>query len=66
MWVKNSWVRFLFGFLYSGSIVIFLGYALIFSTPVLARAYVGAKMWFELTFAAFFGFASLRVLTAKL
>ena len=59
-------VFWLFGFLYSGSIIIFLGYAVIFSTPAMVRAYQRSKRWFELIFAGFFGYASLRVLTARI
>jgi len=56
----------LFAFLYSGSILIFPGYALLFSTPGVTAAYARLRRWFELVFAGFFGFASLKVLTARL
>lgn len=56
----------LFAFLYSGSIIIFFGYAMLFSTVRMVNAYARAKRWFDLTFAAFFGYASLKILTAKL
>jgi threonine/homoserine/homoserine lactone efflux protein len=56
----------LFAFLYSGSILIFPGYALLFSTPGVTAAYARLRRWFELAFAGFFGFASLKVLTARL
>ena len=59
-------VFWLFGYLYSGSIVIFIGYSFIFSTPAMVRSYQKSKRWFELTFAAFFGYASLKVLTARI
>lgn len=56
----------LFAFLYSGSILIFLGYAVLFSTPGVVAIYMRLKRWFELVFAGFFGFASLKILTARL
>ena len=56
----------LFGFLYSGSILIFLGYAVLFSAPAVVAGYTRLRRGFELGFAGFFGFASLKVLTAKL
>lgn len=56
----------LFGFLFSGSILIFLGYAVLFSTPGVVSVYTRLRRGFELVFAGFFGFASLKVLTAKL
>jgi threonine/homoserine/homoserine lactone efflux protein len=59
----------LFGYfclLYAGSIVIFLGYAVLFSSARMVRAYAGARRWFDFTFAGFFGFASFKILTARL
>ena len=56
----------LFAFLYSGSLLIFPGYAVLFSTPGVVTTYARLRRWFELVFAGFFGFASLKVLTAKL
>ncbi|MGB0798077.1 MAG: LysE family translocator [Planktomarina sp.] len=55
----------LFAFLYSGSILVFIGYAFMFSTAPLVLAYKRARRIFELTFAAFFGAASLKILTAR-
>ena len=56
----------LFAFLYSGSILIFIGYAFLFSTPGVVETYMRMKRWFELGFSGFFGFASLKILTARL
>ncbi len=55
-----------FAFLFPSAILIFPGYAVLFSSPAVAAAYANAQRWFELVFAGFFGFASLKVLTAKL
>ena len=44
------------------SVVIFGGYALLFSTPTMVRAYRKARRWIEGTLAAFFGAAGLRLL----
>ncbi|WP_227270908.1 LysE family translocator [Roseobacter weihaiensis] len=56
----------LFGWLFCGSIVIFLGYAVLFSAPPVARGYVRAKRAFDASFGLLFGFASLKILTARL
>ncbi|MCV3271567.1 LysE family translocator [Roseobacter sinensis] len=55
-----------FGLLYAGSMLIFLGYALLFSSAAVVRAYARAQRWFDLVFAGFFGFASFKILTARL
>lgn len=55
-----------FGLLYAGSILIFIGYALLFSSAGVVRAYTRASRWFDLAFAGFFGFASFKILTARL
>ena len=55
-----------FGLLYAGSILIFIGYAFLFSSPAMVRGYARARRWFDLAFAGFFGFASFKILTAKL
>ena len=54
-----------FAYLYAGSIMIFIGYACLFSSPRVVAAYARARRWFDLTFAGFFGFASLKILTAR-
>ncbi|MEZ5913662.1 MAG: LysE family translocator [Paracoccaceae bacterium] len=56
----------LFAFLYSGSLLVFPGYALLFSAPGMVKVYKRMKRGFELVFAGFFGFASLKILTARL
>jgi threonine efflux protein len=59
----------LFGYftlLYVGSILIFLGYALVFSSARIVRAYSRARRWFDFAFAGFFGLASYKILMARL
>lgn len=48
------------------SFLIFHGYALIFSHRRAAAAFVAARRWLDGLFALAFGWASLKVLTAKL
>ncbi|WP_415401912.1 LysE family translocator [Tateyamaria sp. SN3-11] len=48
------------------SFTVFHGYALIFSSAPMMRAYTRAKRVFEAAFAMFFGAAALRILTARL
>lgn len=55
-----------FALLYLGSILIFIGYAFLFSSAQVVRAYGRASRWFDLAFAGFFGFASIKILTARL
>lgn len=55
-----------FAYLYAGSIMIFIGYAYLFSSPSVVAGYGRARRWFDLIFAGFFGFASIKVLTARL
>lgn len=55
-----------FALLYAGSIVIFIGYAFLFSSPAIVVAYSKARRWFDLAFAGFFGVASYKILTARL
>lgn len=56
----------MFGLLYSGSILVFVGYAFVFSSPGVVRSYQRMRRGFELSFAALFGAAGLKILTAKL
>lgn len=56
----------LFGFIYAGSIIVFIGYAFLFSTSGIVRTYARARRWFEFVFAALFGAAALKILTTKL
>ena len=51
--------------LYAGSIVTFVGYAFLFSTERVVRGYARGRRWFDLTFAGFFGFADVKILTAR-
>ena len=55
-----------FGMLYAGSIMVFIGYAFLFSSEPMVRAYARARRWFDFAFAGFFGFASFKILTARL
>ncbi len=55
----------LFGFLFSGSTLVFLGYAVLFSSKGVVAFYVRMRRVFELVFAGFFGLASLKILTAR-
>lgn len=55
-----------FGLLYAGSIIVFLGYAILFSSARVVRIYARMQRWFDLAFAGFFGFASFKILTARL
>lgn len=55
-----------FGVLYAGSFLIFIGYAFLFSSPWIVAGYGRARRWFDFAFAGFFGFASVKILTAKL
>jgi len=59
-------VFWMFGFLYGGSVVVFIGYAWLFSTPGIVRVYQRMRAGFELAFAALFGAASVKILTVRL
>lgn len=56
----------LFGLLVTTSIIVFIGYGILFSHPAVVRGYISAKRWFDALFAALFGAASLKILTARL
>ncbi len=58
-------IFWLFGMLYAGSIFIFLGYAVLFSSPSVVRGYQRMRRGFDFLFAGFFGAASIRILTLK-
>lgn len=45
--------------------IIFLGYALLFSNPLIVKGYLKLKRWFEAIFAAAFGVMSLKILTTE-
>lgn len=55
----------MFFFLYSGGILVFIGYAFLFSTPAAVRVYQASRRWFELGFAALFGAAGVKILTVQ-
>lgn len=46
-------------------VLVFGGYAVVFSTPAARRIYGRARRWFEATFAAMFGYAGVRMLLSK-
>lgn len=48
------------------SALTFHGYALLFSLPVLTRAYLRLRRPFDAAFAVTFGFAGIKILTARL
>lgn len=48
------------------SLLLFHGYALLFSSPPLAAGYAKLRRWFEAVFAIAFAGAGLKILTAKL
>jgi threonine/homoserine/homoserine lactone efflux protein len=48
------------------SAIVLHGYALLFSNPVVVRGYLKLRRWFEGAFALAFGYAGVRILTAKL
>ncbi len=52
-------------FLFSGSIIIFVGYALLFSTEAAMRRYVGLRRWFEAIFGVLFGGAAVMILSSR-
>ncbi|MDR6267231.1 MULTISPECIES: LysE family translocator [Rhodobacterales] len=55
-----------FGVLFMASILVFISYAFLFSTPGIVRGYKKAQRGFNLAFAGFFGFASIKILTARI
>lgn len=48
------------------SAAIFFGYATLFSNPRAVSVYTRLRRWFEATFALAFGYAGLKLLTARL
>ncbi|MGR3614888.1 MAG: LysE family translocator [Paracoccaceae bacterium] len=56
----------LFALLISTSMFVFFGYAMMFSSAAIAQGYRRMQRWFHLGFAALFGVASIKILTAKL
>ncbi len=56
----------LFVVLIGASATVFLGYAVMFSSHRVSNGYIRLRRWFDLVFAALFGAASLKILTARL
>ncbi|WP_171130554.1 MULTISPECIES: LysE family translocator [unclassified Ruegeria] len=52
--------------LYVGSLLVFIGYAFLFSSERMVRIYRNTRRWFDLAFAGFFGVASYKILTVRL
>lgn len=48
------------------SSIIFHGYALLFSSQPVARGYIRLRRWFDGAFALGFGYAGVKILTARL
>lgn len=48
------------------SMVVFHGYAFLFSTSSMTRAYMKSRRWFEAVFAVGFGVASLKIFTSRI
>lgn len=48
------------------SFSVFVGYALLFSTPLATKLYLQARRWFQAAFAIGFAAAGLKILTARL
>jgi len=47
-------------------VIIHCVYAIAFSTPVMVRLYWRARRWIQAALGAFFAFAGLRLLAARL
>lgn len=56
----------LFMTLFAASMTVFLGYAIVFSWPPIARGYAKARRFFDAAFGILFGLASFKILTARL
>jgi threonine/homoserine/homoserine lactone efflux protein len=56
----------LFGALLVTSMLVFWGYAILFSAPPIARVYARASRFFDAAFGLLFGAAALRILTARI
>lgn len=48
------------------SFSVFVGYAVLFSTPLATKLYLRARRWFQAVFAVGFAAAGLKILTARL
>ncbi len=58
-------IAFMFCFLYSGGVCVFLSYAVLFSSPKVVRVYTRMRRGFEAAFALLFGAAGLKILTTR-
>lgn len=56
----------LFGMLILVSMLVFFGYGLLFSLPMVVRGYLRAQRGFDAAFGLLFGLASFKLLTARL
>ena len=55
-----------FAMLYAGSLMVFIGYAFLFSSARMVNVYRSARRWFDFAFAGFFGVASYKIFTVRL
>lgn len=55
-----------FALLYAGSVMTFIGYAFLFSSARMVRAYTRMRRGFDFAFAAFFGVAAFKIFTVRL
>ena len=58
-------LTFMFCFLYSGGLVVFISYAFLFSSQKVVQGYTRARRWFEGAFALLFGAAGFKILTTR-
>ncbi|RAI03582.1 amino acid transporter [Acuticoccus sediminis] len=54
------------GAIFTQSVIVNGGYALLFSAPAVTRAYIRLRRWFEGMFAVAFGLASVKIVTTRL
>jgi len=58
-------IAFIWAFLLTGSVLVFFGYALLFSRKAAMARYIRLRRWFEGAFALLFGGAAIAVLSAR-
>lgn len=61
-----SMVLLMLGIFSTSSFVIFMGYALLFSTRHALRVYKSARRWIEGTMAVFYSIAGIKLLTSRI
>jgi threonine/homoserine/homoserine lactone efflux protein len=61
-----SMVMLMLGIFSTSSFIIFMGYALLFSTRHALRIYTSARRWIEGTMAFFYGVAGIKLLTSRI